>query len=216
MKVRVWGKVFNFSMSAAKNEIKPSFIISWLSIKVMNRRLRSAIWPFITFYQWMTNLIEFSLLSFLSETRGVCDPSCVVLSPLYSSHSETNLSRFFTDSLLVVFCLAVLRVLCAWSESLSFQVGGGDDAGKVVTLFFMWTYLSISSISDYNECESGGICHNTTITGAPMRWRERERGQKKSSQDSRKSFLQKQTIIHSWWSVSSLQKLSSSPSCTAP
>lgn len=120
----------------------------------------------------MTNLIEFSLLSFLSETRGVCDPSCVVLSPLYSSHSETNLSRFFTDSLLVVFCLAVLRVLCAWSESLSFQVGGGDDAGKVVTLFFMWTYLSISSISDYNECESGGICHNTTITGAPMRWRE--------------------------------------------
>lgn len=44
MKVRVWGKVFNFSMmSVAKNEIKPSFIISWLSIKVMNRRLRSAI-----------------------------------------------------------------------------------------------------------------------------------------------------------------------------
>lgn len=39
--------------------------------------------------------------------------------------------------------------------------------------FFIWTYLSISSISDYNECESGGICHNTTITGAPMRWREK-------------------------------------------
>lgn len=182
-----------------RNEIKPSFIISWLSIKVMNRICYMKMAFSLSSHssstsriQWMTNLRIRRLFGnswrLWSELRRLCR--------LYlhseQQRRETNLSRFFNLCDFDWCCFRRKTLSYDWKSCNPFEARREKGRER--------SNISLEQHQlDYNECESGGICHNTIPVAA------RVEGRKKNQPRQQKIFAAasryKWTIIHSWWSL---------------
>lgn len=181
-----------------RNEIKPSFIISWLSIKVMNRICYMKMAFSLSSHssstsriQWMTNLRIRRLFGnswrLWSELRRLCR--------LYlhseQQRRETNLSRFFNLCDFDWCCFRRKTLSYDWKSCNPFEARRRREESDL-------TYLSssISLITMSVRAEEFVTTQYRWLLG----WRE----ERKTSQDSRKSLQQQADISEQSYTVGGL------------